>query len=40
MLLARTLVKDPDVFLLDEPTAGLDVSVEEDMLQLFAELAG
>jgi phospholipid/cholesterol/gamma-HCH transport system ATP-binding protein len=33
--LARTLVRDPDIVLMDEPTTGLDPIVSNSILQLF-----
>ena len=38
--LAQAIVHDPDLVLLDEPTAGLDPEGREEMLDLVARLGG
>jgi oligopeptide/dipeptide ABC transporter ATP-binding protein len=38
--LARILLLEPDIIILDEPTAGLDMSVQATVLSLLSELRG
>ena len=39
VLLARALVRKPEVLLLDEPAAGLDATAEEELLRLLRGMA-
>ena len=39
VLLARWMVRDPDVLILDEPTRGIDVGAKNEIYQLMVELA-
>ncbi|MBI3941348.1 MAG: ABC transporter ATP-binding protein [Acidobacteria bacterium] len=38
MLLARALAQDPEIFMLDEPTANLDLRYQVEMLDLMRQL--
>jgi manganese/zinc/iron transport system ATP- binding protein len=39
VLLARTLAQEPDLFLMDEPFAGVDATTEDAILQVLQRLA-
>ncbi len=37
-LIARALIDDPEILILDEPTASVDISVEQDIYDILKEL--
>ncbi|MBR9765775.1 MAG: sugar ABC transporter ATP-binding protein [Rhodobacteraceae bacterium] len=39
LLLAKTLLSDPQVILIDEPTRGIDIGTKQQIYQLIADLA-
>jgi ABC-type Mn2+/Zn2+ transport system ATPase subunit len=39
VFLARALVQEPDIFLLDEPFVGVDMTTEEKIIGILKELA-
>lgn len=39
-LIARALVSEPEILLLDEPTAGVDSQAEEEIYKILSELKG
>jgi ribose transport system ATP-binding protein len=39
VILARWLLAKPKLFILDEPTRGIDVGAKQDIYRLFAQLA-
>ena len=40
VLLARWLMSDPDILLLDEPTRGIDVGAKAEIYKIITRLAG
>jgi peptide/nickel transport system ATP-binding protein len=40
VVIAMALAKDPDLLILDEPTTGLDATIEAEILDLIAKLQG